>query len=103
MPDYEGLVRYLLTPMLSHPEQLRLHQEVLGGGVWVRLALAESDRGRVLGRGGRTLQAIRTVLQAAAQLAGQNCHLDIYGLSTANVTAERGERMPMRPRRGGGR
>jgi predicted RNA-binding protein YlqC (UPF0109 family) len=100
MPDYEGLVRYLLTPMLSHPEELRLHQEVLAGGVWLRVALAESDRGRVLGRGGRTLQAIRTVIQAAAQLAGQTCHLDIYGL---NATAERGERIPARPRRGGSR
>lgn len=102
MPDYEGLVRYLLTPMLSHPEQLRLHREVLAGGVWVRLALAESDRGRVLGRGGRTLQAIRTVVQAAAQLAGHSCHLDIYGLNQ-HATAERGERTPARPRRGGSR
>jgi len=100
MPDYEGLIRYLLSPMLSHPEQLRTHQEVLAGGVWVRMALAEADRGRVLGRGGRTLQAIRTVIQAAAQAAGQNCHLDIYGL---NATAERTERTPARPRRGGGR
>ncbi len=101
MPDYEGLIRYLLTPMLSHPEALRLHREVLAGGVWIRVALAESDRGRVLGRGGRTLQAIRTVTQAAAQWAGQTCHLDIYGLNQA--TAERGERTPARPRRGGSR
>jgi hypothetical protein len=32
----------------------------------------------VFGRGGRNIQAIRTVIQAAAQAAGQSVHLDIY-------------------------
>ncbi|MCS7227153.1 MAG: KH domain-containing protein [Gloeomargarita sp. SKYB31] len=107
MPDYEGLMRFLLTPMLSHPEELRLDQEVLASGVWLRMALADADRGKVLGRGGRTLQAILTVLQAIAQLAGQSFHLDIYGLNTPPTpersSPERSERTPARQRRGGQR
>lgn len=43
------------------------------------MAFDDPDKGRVYGRGGRNIQAIRTVLEAAAQTAGESIYLDIYG------------------------
>ena len=51
---------------------------------WIRIAFESSDKGKVFGRGGRNIQAIRTVIAAAAQAAGQSVYLDIYG-STAGT------------------
>lgn len=40
--------------------------------------MTNSKKGRVYGRGGRNIQAVRTVLAALAQTAGQSVHLEIY-------------------------
>jgi predicted RNA-binding protein YlqC (UPF0109 family) len=79
-PDYVGLVRFLIEPFLESPTSLRVDCEKSNANerVWIRLAFEGSDKGRVFGRGGRNIQAIRTVIQAVAQAAGQFAHLDIY-------------------------
>jgi len=80
-PDYEGIVRFLISPFLESPESLQIDCERLASRpkVWVRLAFEGSDKGRVYGRGGRNLQAIVTVLQALSRMSGQSVYLDVYG------------------------
>lgn len=79
-PDYIGLVRFLIEPFLESPTTLRIDCEKSNANerVWIRLAFEGTDKGRVFGRGGRNIQAIRTVIQSVAQTAGQFAHLDIY-------------------------
>lgn len=80
-PDYVGLVSFLVKPFLESPESLSVDCEHIKNKqrVWIRLAFEGTDLGRVFGRGGRNIQAIRTVLKAAAALAGQSLYLDVYG------------------------
>lgn len=80
-PNYAELVKFLVKPFLELPESLKIDCEVSPSKakVWVRLAFEGSDKGRVFGRGGRNIQAIRAVLEAAAQSAGHSAYLDIYG------------------------
>lgn len=80
-PDYGALVKFLVAPFLEVPQSLRVDCEVSQSKakVWVRLAFEGSDKGRVFGRGGRNIQAIRTVLETAAKSVGYSAHLDIYG------------------------
>ncbi|NEO70105.1 MULTISPECIES: KH domain-containing protein [unclassified Moorena] len=79
-PDYSALVRFLIEPFLESPDSLSVDCEKSNGKerVWIRLAFNGEDKGRVFGRGGRNIQAIRTVIKAAAQAAGQTVYLDIY-------------------------
>jgi len=79
-PDYVELVRYLVEPFLEYTDSLSVDCEELNQNqkVWVRLAFAGSEKGRVYGRGGRNIKAISTVLQTAAAAAGQSLYLDIY-------------------------
>ncbi|MDP8964076.1 MAG: KH domain-containing protein [Cyanobacteriota bacterium] len=79
-PDYVGLVRFLVEPFLESPQRLSIDCEKSPskGRVWIRLAFEGADKGRVFGRGGRNIQAIRAVIQAVAQAAGESAHLDIY-------------------------
>jgi uncharacterized protein len=79
-PDYSGLVQFLLSPFLESPESLYIDCEQANQNkrVWIRLAFEGSDKGRVYGRGGRNLQAIRKVLEVAAATVGQSLYLDIY-------------------------
>ena len=79
MPDYVGLTRLLLEPLLDDGSELKIDCETTRGGqcVLLRVSLDPDIKGRVFGRGGRTIQAVRQVLKASAQLADQNVQLDV--------------------------
>ncbi|HBQ98573.1 MAG: KH domain-containing protein [Roseofilum sp. Belize BBD 4] len=80
-PDYLELVRMLIHPFLEFPEELKLDCERSTSKplVWIRVAFSPKDKAKVYGRGGRNIEAIRTVLSTAAQAAGQSAYLDVYG------------------------
>lgn len=80
-PDYPQLARFLIAPLLDDPTSLKLDCErnLARQRVWLRVAFEGTDKGRVFGRGGRTIQAIRAVLAATAQLVGDTLYLEIYG------------------------
>lgn len=88
-PDYVGLVRFLIQPFLESPNSLSVDCEISPNTarVWLRVAFEGEDKGRVFGRGGRNIQAIRTVIAAAATSVGQSVYLDIYGGQTAEREA----------------
>ena len=79
-PDFDGLVRFLIEPLLDSPELLSFDCENVPSTkrVWIRLAFEDNDKGKIYGRGGRNIQAVRNVLQTAAQMAGQTLYLEIY-------------------------
>jgi predicted RNA-binding protein YlqC (UPF0109 family) len=79
-PDYIGLVRFLITPFLEDPDTLNVDIENYKQNerLWIRLAFDEADKGKVFGRGGRNLQAIRSILETAARGNGLSIHLEVY-------------------------
>lgn len=90
-PDYSALVRFLVEPFLLSREGLKLDCEIsqAGSRVWLRLALAEEDKGRLFGRWGKNIQAVRTVLKMAATQAGQSVNLEIYDEPKVSDRSER--------------
>ena len=88
LPDYEQLVKFLFQPFLSATDAIGVDCEytIERNRVWIRVAVAEPDRGSAFGRGGRNIQAVRTVLQAAASAVGQSVHLDVYGHNSSSYS-----------------
>ncbi|NEQ29447.1 MAG: KH domain-containing protein [Leptolyngbya sp. SIO4C5] len=80
-PDFAEVVRFLVSPFLEASTDLSVDCEYRANRsrLWIRIAFDGADRGRVFGRGGRNIQAIRTVIKAMAQLSGLQAHLEIYG------------------------
>lgn len=97
-PDYDGLVRFLIEPLLESPHLFCFDCEQLASTkrVWVRLAFDDNEKGKVYGRGGRNIQAIRTTLETAAQLAGDTLYLEVYDAQSRSRA--RGNRLQSRPR-----
>ena len=79
MPDYLSLTRMLLEPLLEESSTMSVDCETTCGGkrVLLRVSFSQADKGRVFGRGGRTIQAIRQVLSATGELAQQRVQLDV--------------------------
>lgn len=69
-PSIEDLLEYLARGLVDRPEEVSVERFDEGDGTTVlELSVGEQDYGKVIGRGGRTAQALRTVVRAAA--AGQ--------------------------------
>ncbi|PZO08615.1 MAG: RNA-binding protein [Leptolyngbya foveolarum] len=80
--DFEALARFLMGPFLDKPEELKFHVEKLAGGkrLWLRAAFNdEEDNGRVFGRGGRNIKAMRNVMMAAAKQSDITVNLNVFG------------------------
>ena len=69
--NHRRLLEYLAEGLVDDPEAVAVEQfEEDDGTVVLELCVAEGDYGKVIGRGGRTVGALRTVVAASA--AGQN-------------------------------
>ena len=72
------LVLYLARQLVDEPEAVRIEQtEGEDGELFLRLHVAEADRGQVIGRGGRMVQALRTIARAAGARDDRRIMLEI--------------------------
>jgi predicted RNA-binding protein YlqC (UPF0109 family) len=72
------LLEYLARGLVDDPEGVSVEQfEEDDGTIVLELCVSDDDYGKVIGRGGRTAQALRTVVKAAAVGENQRVLVDI--------------------------
>ena len=72
------LLEYLAKALVERPDEVAVEQfEEDDGTVVLELAVGEDDYGRIIGRGGRTANALRTVVKAAAVKENRRVLVDI--------------------------
>ena len=69
----EFVIRYLV----EFPDEVIITESPAGNSTVFRLAMRQSDVGRVIGRNGQTIQAIRALLSSSAARHGQKASLEI--------------------------
>ena len=71
------LVHRIVEALVDHPEQIAIN-EIQGGQTSVlEVAVAKEDLGKIIGKKGRTVQAIRTILKASAAKLKKRTLLEI--------------------------
>jgi predicted RNA-binding protein YlqC (UPF0109 family) len=65
-PDLAELIRYLAVNLVDRPDDVRVELVEERSANVYELEVAEADLGKVIGRGGKTARALRTVVQAVA-------------------------------------
>jgi len=72
------LLEFLARAMVEDPAAVSVTEvEEVEGDVVLELEVAEDDLGRVIGRGGRVANALRTVVKAAATREQKRVLVDI--------------------------
>jgi hypothetical protein len=71
------LLLQLARALAREPERVRVAERAQGGATVLALSVAPADRGRIIGREGRTAAALRTLLAAVARRGGGSCVLEI--------------------------
>jgi uncharacterized protein len=72
------LLVYLAQLLVDEPDKVEVEQfEEDDGTLVLELSVADDDYGKVIGRGGRTAQALRTIIKAAAVKDNRRVLVDI--------------------------
>jgi predicted RNA-binding protein YlqC (UPF0109 family) len=70
-------VEKIVKSLVGEPDAVEVDEIVDGKNVRVEVRVAPGDMGRVIGREGRTVKAVRSVLFAASQKQNKRFHLDL--------------------------
>jgi uncharacterized protein len=71
------LVEYLVKSLAEHPDSVELTEEEFEDTISMELKISPDDLGRIIGKGGNTINAIRTVVQAAASSHKKRAKLEV--------------------------
>ncbi len=72
------LLEYLASALVDAPEEVSVESfEEDDGTLVLELHVAEDDAGKVIGRGGRTVNAIRAVMRACSVKQGRRILVDV--------------------------
>ncbi len=68
-------LEHLVKGIVDHPDDVRIRSSVSSRGDVLEVHVHPDDRGRVIGRGGRTAKALRTLVAALAD--GRRVRVDV--------------------------
>jgi predicted RNA-binding protein YlqC (UPF0109 family) len=74
----ESLLEYLVRALVDEPDQVKVEGfEEDDGTVVLEVHVAEQDAGKVIGRGGRTVGSLRSVMKACSVRQGGRVLVDV--------------------------
>lgn len=73
----EELVSYVARQLVDHPDDVRVERAEGDGVVVFKLHVADNDVGKVIGRQGRVIRALRTIVRASGTKHGERRLLEI--------------------------
>lgn len=71
------IVEFLCKSVVDHPDQVRVSAVEGDSSLIVEVRVAPEDTGRVIGRNGRIISAIRTLARAAATRQGKRVVVEV--------------------------
>jgi len=74
----KDLIEYIAKSLVEKPDEIVISEEIAeDGSVLVKLAAAQEDMGRIIGKQGRNAKAMRTLLNAKATRENRHASLQI--------------------------
>lgn len=67
------LVKFMVTALVDNKDEV----SVTENGDVIVIKVAKDDMGKIIGRQGRTIKSIRSVVKAASVKHGRNCTVEI--------------------------
>jgi predicted RNA-binding protein YlqC (UPF0109 family) len=71
------LIKHIVHALVDHPEQVAISEVESKQCTLLEIKVATEDMGKIIGKQGRTAQAIRTILNAASAKAKKRTIMEI--------------------------
>ena len=75
--DLQNLVEYIAKNLVDDPQQVKVDMLESANAITLELRVAPDDMGRVIGKGGKIANSIRTLVRVAAAREGKRVNLEI--------------------------
>ena len=73
----QAFVEFVSRGLVDHPDDVSVSDVQRNGMTIYELRVAPGDVGKVIGRKGTTIQAIRSLVQVGGAKAGRRCSVDL--------------------------
>ena len=84
--DYRALVEYVARSLAEKPEEVTVEAYERGGGtVAIKVKLADADVGRFIGKAGRNIEALRTLVRVASLRDRKRVFVDLANPAMAHM------------------
>ncbi len=77
MSELKDLIEYVTKSLVDMPEEVKINEVVGEQTTVIEVDVHDSDRGKVIGRKGKTAQALRVILTAASTKLRKRSVLEI--------------------------
>jgi len=77
--DTEALVKYLVTSLVDEPDAVNVVTTESEGTLSFEVTVDSADVGKIIGRQGRIIKAIRTLARAAGSTQDRNVEVEVVG------------------------
>jgi len=77
--DVDALVSYVVTSVVEHPDEVRIDSHEESGVTTFEVTVHPDDVGKVIGRQGRVIKALRVLARAAASMNGADAAVEVGG------------------------
>ena len=75
----EALVEYLARGLVDKPDEVNVERVERDGAIVLELRVAPDEVGKVIGRQGRIVRALRTLVRASGARSNERVLLEIVG------------------------
>lgn len=65
--DFVKLLEAMAKPIVEHPDEVKITENVLDDSIVLTLSVADSDMGMIIGKHGKIAKAMRTVIKSASK------------------------------------
>ncbi len=73
------LVEYVARSLVDNPDAVEVREAPQRDRVVYEVVVEQGDAGKIIGRGGRIVNALRTLVKAAHTKSGERTHVEIVG------------------------
>ncbi|MBE2221477.1 MAG: KH domain-containing protein [Anaerolineae bacterium] len=71
------LVEFIVKSLVDNPDEVRVYATEDRSETTLELSVAADDMGRVIGKNGRVINSIRTLVQVSAAKEGKRVNLEV--------------------------
>jgi predicted RNA-binding protein YlqC (UPF0109 family) len=73
----DEFLRYVVQQLVEHPDEVVINHRQEGDKITYLLSMRQTDVGRLIGKGGSTIQAVRELLRTSAEKDQRKVGLEI--------------------------
>ena len=77
--DTDALIQYLVKSLVDNPDSVEIDRDDSGSSISYMITVHPDDVGKVIGRQGRIIKSLRTLMRAAGSLVDEQVDVDVNG------------------------